>query len=294
MRPLSTQESYERLAAARIRAERAVEGWRWWQRARQREALAALRKREETDGLDAAARDWARELLAVAITDAWARRAPGANRRDPRLLEHLPALAEEASADAIEQAGSDPRLMPLLTVDDTAAIAHEQVAEIRAVIDDRRIYVLRSMSEDGLTVVVQHAASGLRARFTGQPGKRNGGVYSKPWGISSIHPEDPCDRGYNWERYAGLGIGRRLYLAAADLAPHLRWQSGLVSPHAEPLRTRLHNADPFRWDGWCAWCRTRGIVWSDANPVDFQEHPIAPALPAVSALLIEVERHPAN
>lgn len=290
MRPLSLDQQYARLAAARRSAERAVDEGRWWQRRRRRDALARLRRREESDGLDAAAADWARQLLADEITNAWARRARGANHRDPRLLEHLPGLAEEASADAIDQAGPDPRLLPLLTVDAAMAIAHEQVAQIRAVVDDPTIHFTRTTIDDKLTVVVQHAASGLRARFTGHPGSSAGVVMSKPWDIPSINPDDPHDGGYDWERFTGLGIGRRLYLAAADLAPQLRWPRGLVSTYAEPLRDRLHAADPFRWDGAsCHWCQTRGILWSDAAQSDYYDHPVAPAPPAVAPQLIEVD-----
>ena len=197
MRPLSLDQQYARLAAARRSAERAVDERRWWQRRRRRDALARLRRREESDGLDAAAADWARQLLADEITNAWARRARGANHRDPRLLEHLPGLAEEASADAIDQAGPDPRLLPLLTVDAAMAIAHEQVAQIRAVVDDPTIHFTRTTIDDKLTVVVQHAASGLRARFTGHPGSSAGVVMSKPWDIPSINPDDPHDGGYD-------------------------------------------------------------------------------------------------
>lgn len=290
MRPLSLDQQYARLAAARRSAERAVDEGRWWQRRRRREALARLRRREESDGLDAAAAAWARQLLADEITNAWARRARGANHRDPRLLEHLPGLAEEASADAIEQAGPDPRLLPLLTVDAAIAIALEQVAKIRIVVDDPTIHFTRTTIDDKLTVVVQHAASGLRARFTGRLGSSAGVVMSKPWDIPSINPDDRDDRGYDWERYTGLGVGRRLYLAAADLAPHLRWPHGLVSTHAQPLRERLHHADPFRWDdGCCTWCRAHDILWGDAAESDFHGHPIVPAPPRVAPQLIEVD-----
>ena len=270
----------------RRRARREVAAAGWWSR---RRAIGQLRELEQSDGLEEVAQLWARELLRTEIANAWARTSRHSNEWHPRLLEHLPDLAEEAAAEAVLQAGDDELLHPLLTAAAAAQIARENVDRVRLVADDPTIYLLHTTTpEGGPMVVLQHAASGLRGRFAVDPVDGFGDVFSKPYDIPSINPNNPHDDGNRWELYAGLGIGRRLYLAAGELHPHIRWRAGIQSPYAAPLRTRLHNADPYHWAGHCAWCNERRIIWREAEPAEFSEHPITPAPAAIAPRLIEV------
>jgi hypothetical protein len=157
------------------------------------------------------------------------------------------------------------------------------------VVDDPTIYLLRTTTPEGNPMtVLQHAASGLRGRFAVDPFDGFGDVFSKPYDIPSINPDNPHDDGNRWELYAGLGIGRRLYLAAAELHPHIRWRAGIQSPYAAPLRTRLHDADPYHWGASCTWCNERRIIWREADPTELAEHPITPAPAAIAPRIIEV------
>lgn len=59
----------------------------------------------------------------------------------------------------------------------------------------------------------------------------------------------------DWERYAGLGIGKRLYLVGASLLPDLRWGASSTQSGAIGARIALHAADPYRWSTTgCSWC----------------------------------------
>jgi len=221
--------------------------------------------------------------------EAWARISPHANQWHPRLLDHLPELAKEAAAAAIEKAWDDPLLRGMLIAPDAERFARENVAAVRQVVDDPTIYLLHTTTPDGDPMtVLQHAASGLRARFAVDHVDGFGDVFSKPYDIPSINPDAPHDDGNRWERYAGLGIGRRLYLAAAELHPHVRWRAGIQSPYAAPLRSRLHNADPHRWGGRCTWCDENLITWRTATHAELTQHPITPAPPAITPRLVDV------
>ena len=63
---------------------------------------------------------------------------------------------------------------------------------------------------------------------------------------------------------------------------------GVESPYAAPLRTRLHNADPYHWGANCTWCNGRRIIWRDADQTELTEHPITPAPAAIAPRIIEV------
>lgn len=273
-----------RLNRALLRDEAATAclPWRW-------RAAARLRELEKTDGLEEATQQWARVLLSREIKREWAQISPHANPWDPRLLGYLPLLANNAAATALGKAGEDPLLRSMLTAPDAVHIVRENVAAVQNVINDPTIYVLHTLTPDGDPMtVLQHAASGLRGRFAIDPVDGFGYIYSKPYHVPSINPDDPHDNGMRWERYARLGIGRRLYLAAADLHPHARWRMTVTSSHAQPLRSRLHNADPHRWAARCNWCQTRRITWRGASPADFAQHPITPAPAALVPQLIVV------
>jgi hypothetical protein len=120
---------------------------------------------------------------------------------------------------------------------------------------------------------VQHRASGLRARFhLPGAGRSIGGVYAKPHRLDSIDPDRP-GTSLDWDRFAGLGIGRRIYEHAAALHPDVRWGSASTTPAAYRLRESLHATRPFFWAGPCSWCNQHIPFWDQARPEDFTNHP---------------------
>jgi len=121
-------------------------------------------------------------------------------------------------------------------------------------------------------LVVQHKASGLRARFHVDSGDEPGLIYSKPYKIESIDPDAPGVL-LAWEAYVGLGIGARLYQAGADLVPGQRWAHGTIQEPARAVRRRLHAREPYRWQSSCTWCQERGVDWHTATAADFTGHP---------------------
>ena len=121
-------------------------------------------------------------MLLTEIANAWARTARHSNEWHPRLLEHLPSLAEEAAAKAVLQAGDDELLHPLLTAAAAEQLARENVERVKRVVDDPTIYLLRTTTPEGSPMtVLQHAASGLRGRFAVDPDDGFGTVFSKPY-----------------------------------------------------------------------------------------------------------------
>lgn len=121
-------------------------------------------------------------------------------------------------------------------------------------------------------LVVQHKASGLRGRFHVGTGDEPGLIYSKPYRIGSIDPDAPGVL-LAWEAYVGLGIGTRLYQAAADLVPGQRWAHGAIQEPARAVRRRLHAREPHRWQASCTWCQDRSVDWYTATAADFAGHP---------------------
>lgn len=282
----SPEGTYLRRRWSRNDAQREAASAGWFSR---KFAIARLRELEENDGLEEAAQQWARQLLCSEVVGAWGRISPHANQWAPRLLDHLPELAEEAAAAALEKAEDDPLLRGMLTASAAAQFARENVTAVRQIVDDPTIHLLHTTTSDGEpATVLQHAASGLRGRFSINQLDGFGEVFSKPYDIPSINPEAPDDNGWRWELYAGLGIGRRLYLAATDIHPHVRWRARVLSAYTAPLRSRLHAADPHRWAGHCAWCDEQRIIWREADPDDFEQHPITPAPAAIPPRIIEV------
>lgn len=159
------------------------------------------------------------------------------------VVDALPPLAGRLSRPAVEQ------------------FIRAEIARRQAVAADPVLLVKRQPAElhDAQAhrageqwLIVQHKASGLRARFMYHPERpdRDGTVYARPYGIDSIDPErveNPENRAPEWRAYAGLGIGTRLYLRAAEELPDVRWGGTSFSEYAEPLRAKLHAMDPWRW-----------------------------------------------
>jgi len=178
-----------------------------------------------------------------------------------KTVAQFPALQERLTTDFIRQYIAD-------------AVSHHQAIAAHPT-------MLSAWSEDRRTLVVQHQASGLRARFsllTADPGDQGefGGLLSKPYEIASI---DPAGDGHpdSWQSVAGLGIGTRIYLEGARLLPSIRWRSSAANVYSAAVRRRLHHQDPYTWQySSCDWCLERSgrlSGWAQIPAVGFDNHP---------------------
>ena len=174
-------------------------------------------------------------------------------------VDALPPLAARLSWEGIEEFIRAEIARRQAVAADPVLLVRHQPAELH------RVQAHRAGEQ---WLIVQHEASGLRARFQYHPDRpeREGVVFSRPYDIDSIDPgrvEDPQNRAPAWRDYAGLGIGTKLYLKAAEELPDVRWGGTSVSQYAEPLRTKLHDGDPWRW--WSRTCTCKES-WSDLTP----------------------------
>jgi hypothetical protein len=173
-------------------------------------------------------------------------------------LSDLPEVAEHLSRSFIEVTVRG-------IIAERAAVAASTVFAHQRSVDDNRP-----------VMTVQHIASGLRAKFTlKEPGI--GAVFSKPYNIQSIDPENP-GISTQWENFVGLGIGEQIYREAHRLDPDVRWLSGATSSYSTRLREKLHASDPYIWSGRCDWCENKlahhGLYsWRDADKEFFIDHP---------------------
>lgn len=126
-------------------------------------------------------------------------------------------------------------------------------------------------------LVVQHKASGLRARFSPHradtPGDR--GVNSKPQDVPNIDPDAAESNDTSCLEWVGLGIGTRIYQEAARLLPDTRFSAGSVTGNAVHVRAKLHQGAQGAWqweDRNCGWCTKRPIEWGTATASDFTGH----------------------
>jgi len=147
--------------------------------------------------------------------------------------------------------------------------------ELCAVAASKSFLTQEIHAEKEFRVVIQHVASGFRAQFT-MDGSGFGEVMSKSEHIKSLDPTKPDAA--DTRRYAGLGIGQRLYRLAQAKYPAIRWHKGPLSVYAEPLRRRLHAEDPYHWEGPCTWCEQvlpalDGKGWKDKGLSAFADHP---------------------
>lgn len=167
-------------------------------------------------------------------------------------VDTVPQVAQRIDADAIEEFIRE-------------GVEHYQVVAAGS--------QLLTEWRDEQVLVVQHQASGLRARFTVEE-DGFGSVYSKSYKIRSIDPRD--DGRVGGDRihdFYGLGIGEQLYLRGAEEIPGVRWMSGVSSVPAKRVRRRLHRRDPYVWEGQCHWCAERKILWELAGAAQFAGHP---------------------
>jgi len=199
--------------------------------------------------------------VAVEVADVAAR--PGAlpsSQTGPRPLAH-------------RRANELPELLELLSAPAVHAVLTRQRDQVREVAADTELFTRQR--PDGL-LIVQHAASGLRARFEldeAQPGVgRFGSIYAKHYKIASIDPSGAEGRPHLFE---GLGIGAMIYRRAAAEYPDVRWRGGTLTEAAHALRRRLHNEDPYIWAAWCQLCDRHfqdGKDWSQRAREDFPTH----------------------
>lgn len=171
-----------------------------------------------------------------------------------------------------------PEVKALITSSFLGSNALREINELAAIADSTNfIHKYDCDSQGKKTLRVQHVGSGLRAQFT-LYGDGFGGVESKPYIVDSIDPGNPGML-HDWQRYVGLGIGRRIYEKAQRLEPDIRWGSSVLSDYSTPLRRKLHNSEPYVWH-WssCTWCDTnlsrRGVThWKNAVKSTFDGHP---------------------
>jgi hypothetical protein len=199
-------------------------------------------------------------------------------------FEEILGLALEKREDLVLWIGGHS--FGLTTLSDVLTTLSESFIEsnVRAIIAERAAIAASTDflnkrftdSEEKQVMLVQHVASGLRARFViTKPGF--GSVYSKPYAIRSIDPEKPGES-FDWQKYVGLGIGMNLYQEGHRLMPDVRWMSSAYSDYSQQLRKKLHAANPYIWNASCPWCDTkltaqRIYSWQDADKQFFSNHP---------------------
>lgn len=178
------------------------------------------------------------------------------------VVDDLPPLAKRLNRESIEEYIRAEIARRQAVASDPVLLVQHQPAELNTAQSHRT-------GEQWL--IVQHKASGMRAQFMHHPDKIEGKVHSRPYGITSIDPdriEDPQNRAPEWQDYTGLGIGTKLYLRAAQELPEVRWGATSVSPYAEPLRSKLHAIDPWRWRSRTCTCYK---AWGELTPLAAEE-----------------------
>lgn len=266
---LERREAHKHVLAARERAG---------------EILAAL----PTDGLET----FARTVVLGVWQDIARRHMPKRHPYHLDLERLRSASADDVAAAAAARtvvirrypfsmiAGQVPGFTDMVTTKFVARTLDAEAAHVRTVVEDPVMLVDHIShgypdddpgGSDGFVMVVQHQASGLRAMFNSRP-DGFGGVGSKAHSIGSIDPDRPGPA-WDWGRFAGLGIGTRVYLAAALRRPDVRWEGSPLTEYSTAVRRKLHAHDPYSWSASCTWCTDRAIDWRQAVPGDFAGHP---------------------
>lgn len=262
----------------------------WWKRAARRhhQHQADLARSTATtlwaDLPDNPIGSVATQLILDAWTHAASNIAPARNpfhpSLTPRQSERANDISDQLSTSLLRATLPDraavettdvPGLLEHLTPEMITATLHLEGRRRHQIAADPEM-----ISDTGITATgqeetcIQHKASGLRALFI-LHADGFGSVYSKPYRIDSIDPENPgtCT---GWRDYVGLGIGARIYQQATALHPHVRWKTSAVSTYSSAVRRKLHARDPYRWESTCDWCSER-LLWQQADVVDFLSHP---------------------
>lgn len=223
-----------------------------------------------------------------------AERVPPRTRRHPYHPEVLgdSALIERAIQRVLHEdiPSSFPRWSRQpSTWGDYSELAHLITASSLRTLVDGKVAQLHTISQDPAfnigcwcgqragcacsSFIVEHHASGLRARCHERAEDGTWGIFPKPWNVGS-----PSGNQEDGQRYVGLGIGRWLYTVAASRRPRARWRAdAVIQPAALAVRQALHRENPFIWDSGaygCDWCRDRKLEWGVATQNDFLAHPV--------------------
>ena len=191
-------------------------------------------------------------------------------------LHRTAELAGITITDAGITAAQVPELAAHLTRDAVHEHIRREGVRVAAAAQDPRLVIGRGRGY----IVVQHAASTLRIKFVpsiSMPGL--GTVDARPYDIPVIGDDDPD----TWYSYVGLGIGTRLYRAAGEQLPHIRWVTSRTAGVTTAIRRRLHAEHPYRWHyEYCTWCsQNLPAGWDDSDEALFLFHPRTdPAGPA--------------
>lgn len=120
--------------------------------------------------------------------------------------------------------------------------------------------------EDGYTLV--HVATGLIASFV-LADNGQGSVLAK--GYSNPYmPQRLVDQ--FTPQFCGYGVGRRLYLAAHELWPDIRWQDNAVRASSKALRVTLHRINPYVWqDRQCETCQYNRTSWKNSTQAELRK-----------------------
>jgi hypothetical protein len=291
-----TIQARERLNEKLASVERRLAGTQWY-RWRQRRSLRRRAAELQREIADRNSKISDEEVRALADNVGWFLWDKAAREIIPKANTYGPA-ADAKFGEIVDKAlelgkdyvvCEDRSPFPLSTLPEVRALVTRSFIEsyARSNIDQRAAIaasteLIHEYDQDGegqKRLLVQHVASGLRARFF-LHGDGFGGIESKSTSLDSIDPAKPGELDSDTVgRVVGLGIGRRIYEEAHRLHPDIRWGGGMLSEYSGPLRRRLHNADPYVWD-WssCRWCekhlREQGIHhWMDAGPSSFIGHP---------------------
>lgn len=232
--------------------------------------------------------------LAIELAFSQVREHDGSTRNPfhPEILVRLPRVAAITADVARSIAATQGLGASSSELTETVAIAYlnRAVQTMQAIADDPVFLYRRRSSTQRPAVLVQHRSSGLRAEFTALATGQGvfGAIDAGAEQLPSINPlESPENRLEEWAAVSGLGIGRRLYLAGAELLPELRWDVTVATDAAHGVRRALHAQDPYRWAARCEWCGDRGIIWRDATADTYMDHPLAPELSAAELELVD-------
>lgn len=287
------QSQVVKWAAQSLRARQhqtAARALPWWQRAARRR-----HQQQAQLALSAATALWANlpdnpvgTVATQLILDRWTQEAsyiaPARNPFHPSLARHQSKQADSISellSDSLLRASLPdraavetadvPGLIEHLTPELITTTLRREGQRRHRIATDPVMITRTTIDPQGLeTTCVQHKASGLRALFTIRD-DGIGSVYSKPYRIDSVDPENPgpCT---GWHDYIGLGIGTRIYQHAAKQHPSVRWKTSAVSTYSSAVRRKLHARDPYHWEHSCGWC-SEHLVWQYAAEADFLTHP---------------------
>lgn len=160
-----------------------------------------------------------------------------------RMERHLELITKNAML------GDESRCLDLLRA---------EAAEVQQLAQEVKVEI--SPSTDGRGYAVQHEATGMFSL-----------VFTTPEGINEIHSHDDAAtavvgnlyKAYAiQDRFAGLGVGWKIYQAVAARWPQARWSDRVSSsgdPGALGLRRKLHASDAHRWElRGCSICDDEG------------------------------------